>query len=423
MEENKKNKKRTAAKKGGGISKNKRNFNFKMFNLNQDTLIKTAKAVLLVVVILILLFVAADRFGNITFSSVGDYFSGLISGAKQGEGYPYHFESVTPDNVMKINGALLVVDGDKNYVLDSTAKKLSENMHTYSTPLAHSMNGRAIVFDVGGTGYRVISKTKLLYENNTDSKIINASIGKDGSVALAVRGSGAMSRLLVYNKNQKLVFDWSCAKETIIATALSDNGKRAAISIVGAENGELYSKVLVFDFSYSEPVAEYEYGNNIVSIIKFINRQKIMAAGEKILSFIKNDKEKEDIDLSLNTLSCIYTDSGNMTAAVFSKYGSSSVKILKAYSKNGKELFSTEINSTVRDVSCEGGYISVLTDRQLLSFNKRGKQVGSSEVSSDVISCFTNGSNTYVLTTGAIEKHKTFGTTEKKTTQVSAENN
>ena len=37
----------------------------------------------------------------------------------------------------------------------------------------------------------------------------------------------------------------------IIAVAVSDNGKRAAVIAVGAENGELYCKVHIFDFSYS----------------------------------------------------------------------------------------------------------------------------------------------------------------------------
>lgn len=382
--------------------------------LEQEKLFSLIKAILVIMVILILLFVAADRFGNITFSSVGDYFGGLVSGAKSGEGYPYYFESMTPDNVIKINSNLMVIDDDKTYVLDSTAKKLSENSHSYSVPLAQSVNGRAIVYDVGGNGYRVLSGTKLLYENNAESKIITASLGKDGSVALGVRGNGAMSRLIVYNGSQKLVYDWSCAKESIISTAVSDNGKRAAVALVGALNGELYSKVLVFDFDYSKPVFEYEFGEKIVSEVKFINGNKIMASGEKVLSFIKNANDKEDIDLSLNTLSGIYTDESNMTVAVFSKYGSASVKILRGYSKNGKELFSTEINSNVRDVSCSGGYISVLTDRQLLSFNRRGKQVGSAYISSDGISCYTNGSNTYVLTTGAINKYKTFGNTKNE---------
>ena len=57
---------------------------------SQEDLIKIAKAVCIILVVLMLLFVAADRFGNITFSSVGDYFSGVISGAKSGDGHPAH---------------------------------------------------------------------------------------------------------------------------------------------------------------------------------------------------------------------------------------------------------------------------------------------------------------------------------------------
>lgn len=413
-------KKSSQKKKNNTKKTNKKNKRFDVSKINHDGLMPLLKVILVVMVVLILLFVAADRFGNITFSSIGDYFTGIVSGAKSGDGYPYYFESSSPDNVIKINSDLLVVKSDETFVLDSTAKKLSEINHSYSVPVAQTKNGRAVVFDVGGYNYRVVSKTKMLYEKTLDSKIITASLGTDGSVALGLRGEGAMSRLVVYNRSQKVVYDWSCAKESIISTAVSDNGRRAAISIVGAENGELYSKVLVFDFDYAEPIEEYDYKEQIVSNVVFIDGNKLMVSGEKVLSFIKSKDKKEDIDLSLNTLSHIYTDSSKMTVAVFSKYGSSSVKILRGYSKSGKELFSTEINSNVRDVSCEGGYISVLTDRQLLSFNKKGKQVGSAEVSSDGISCFTNGSSTYVLTTGSIDKYKTFGKTEKATTTVVA---
>ncbi len=372
-----------------------------------------AKIILIVAVILILLFIAADRFGNISFSSVGDYFGGLVSGMENGGGYPYYFESNTPENVMKIGNDFLVVEKDKVFVLDSTAKKILESEHAYAVPLAQSKNSRAVIFDAGGDSYKVVSKTKVLYEKKLDSRIITASLGKDGSVALGVRGTSAMSRLLVFNKNQKTVFDWQCAKENIISTAVSDNGKYAAVSIVGAENGELYSKVLFFDFDYSEPLYEYDFGEKIVSRVSFVNGGKIMASGEKVLSFIKGEKNKDDIDLSLNTLSRIYTNDDNTTIVALSKYGSSSVKILKGYSKNGKELFSTEINSNVRSVSCSGGYISVLTDRQLLCYNKRGKNVGSSDVPNDGISCFNSGSSTYVFTTGALEKYKSFGNNEK----------
>lgn len=375
---------------------------------NQENFIKTAKAVCIILVVLILLFVAADRFGNITFSSVGDYFSGVISGAKSGDGYPYYFESSTAQNVEKINSDLIVLTDDSTFVLDATAKKLSELQHSYSVPLISSRNGRAVIFDVGGYSYRVQSKTKILYEGTSEHKIITAAIGKDGSVALATRGDSSMSELTVYNKNQKEVFKWECAKEAIVAVDISDNGKRAAVSVLGAENGELYSKVIIFDFRYSEQISEYSYGSQTVSDVEFISSNKVLATGEEVFSII-DKTSKQDEDLSLNKLSRVYTADNNMTVAVFSKYGSSSSKIIKVYSASGKLLFTADVNSNVRSVSCDGSYISVLTDRQLISFNKKGKTVGTHDVASDGISCFTDGNNTYVLTTSAINCYKTVG--------------
>ncbi len=376
--------------------------------LAHDKFVNVIKAVCIILVVLVLLFVAADRFGNITFSSVGDYFGTLVSGAKSGEGYPYYFESSSAESVKKINSDLFVLTDSTTFVLDSTAKKFGETQHSYSQPLVLTSNGRAVMCDVGGTSYCVFSKTKKLYDSNADQKIITASIGKDGSVAIATRGDNSMSELTVYNKNRKEVFKWECAKENIIAVDVSDNGNKAVVSVVGAENGELYYKVIIFDFRYSEKISEYSFGSKSVSAVNFIGSNKILVTGKEVFSVI-GKKDKYDEDLSLNTLSRVYTSDNNITVAVFSKYGSSTSKIIKVYSATAKELFTVELDSGVRSVSCDSGYVSVLTDRQLLNYTVRGKQVGTYNISSDGVSCFSDGGNTYVLTTSSVVAYKTVG--------------
>lgn len=378
-------------------------------SIKQENLVKILKVLVVVFAVLALLFFAANKFGDVTFSSVGDYFNGLFSGVKKGEGYPYYFENSAPKDIKKINSDMLVIGDESYYVLDSTARKLNLVSHSFSQPIADSNNGRAIVFDVGSTNYSIISKTKVFFEGKTKQKILVGCVGNDGSYAVATRGETSTSQLMVFNSTHKEIFKWDCSKENIVAIDISDNGKRAAVSVVGAENGELYSKVIIFDFDYKEPLNEMNFGSQIVSKIDFINGYKFIASGENVLCIIDRSFKKEEIDLSLNTLSRIYTGENNMTAAVLSKYGSSSAKILKVYNKNGDELFSTELNFAVRSVSCDGNYISVLADNQLLSYNKRGKVVGNSEITSDGVSCFTDGNRTYVLTTSSIDCYKTFG--------------
>lgn len=394
--------------------------------LSNPKLITVLKVITIVFAALLLLFIAADRLGNITFSSVGDYFYGVISGSKQGDGFPYYFESSSPKDVKKINSNLLVLTGDSVYVLDSTARKLMTYEHSYSNPYIDSCNGRAVVCDVGGNGYCVVSKTKVLYEGTSEHKILTACVGKDGTVAIASRGESSASELTVYGKNRKEIFKWDCAKDDIVAADISDNGKRVAVSVVGAQNGELYSRVLIFDFEYQQPVFEYNYGSNIVSRVEFVDGYMLLASGTGVMSFVDKKTNRVDLDLSLNTLSRQSVGENNVTAAVFSKYGSASSKILRVYSDTGSEKFSVEINSAVRSVSCEGGYISVLTDHELLTYNRSGKLISTSSVPGDGISCFSNGNNIYVLTTASIDSYKTSGgSANRNTNQVnnSAEKN
>ena len=58
------------------------------------------KAVCIISVLLILVVIAANRFGNITFSSISDYADTVISGTKRGDGYPYYFENTGVRNVL-----------------------------------------------------------------------------------------------------------------------------------------------------------------------------------------------------------------------------------------------------------------------------------------------------------------------------------
>ncbi|MGN0562582.1 MAG: DUF5711 family protein, partial [Candidatus Fimenecus sp.] len=354
------------------------------------------KAVCMIAVLLILVVIAAYRFGNITFSSVGDYFTALISDTKNGDGYPYYFESTNVESVQAVGSDLFVLGDDATFVLDNTARKLGYTQHAFSNPVAYSAGGRVLLLDVGETSVRVLSKTKILYEENFPHKLLTGAIGKDGTVAIASRGENSQSMLTVYNKNHKEVFVWNCASENIVAVAVSDNGKRAAVSVIGAQNGELYCKVHLFDFSYSEPIASFAY-TDTVSGLQFLSGNHLLVYGKNVFTVVDGDKKELEEDLSLNTLSRVYSDdNSHYTAVVLSKYGSSASKIIKSYDRKGNLLFETELPESVKGVSCNSTYVSVLTDNFLYNYNHKGELVGKSAVDADCLKPFTDGKYTYV---------------------------
>lgn len=269
--------------------------------------------------------------------------------------------------------------------------------------------------DVGETSLRVLSKTKVLYEESFPHKLLTGAIGKNGAVAVASRGESSQSMLTVYNKNHKEIFVWHCAAENIVAVAVSDNGKRAAVSAVGAKNGEMYCKVHIFDFAYGEPIASFDY-TQTVSGLQFLSGDRLLLYGKNVFTITDGTEKVLEEDLSLNTLSRLYTDDNGFTAAVLSKYGSSASKIIKGYDRKGNLLFETELSQSVKGVSCDNMYVSVLTDSFLYNFNHKGETVGKSAVDADGLQPFTDGKYTYVYTMSGIQRYKTADFAETVTT-------
>lgn len=377
----------------------------------QARLLTVLKAVCVICVLLILIVIGANRLGNITFSSVGDYFDTLISGAKRGDGYPYYFESTGVRNVVSVGSDLFVIGDDTTFSLDATARRFGEQQHTFSSPVASSAGGRVLLLDVGENSYRVLSKTKILVEGQSEQKLLTGALGKDGTLAIASRGENSQSKLTVFNKRHKEIFVWNCASENIVAVAISADGKRAAVSVVSAQDGVLYSKVHIFDFDYNEPIASFSY-DSVVSGLTFLSGEHLLLTGKTVFTVIDGTTPIVEEDLSLNTLSCVYTDASGCTVMALSKYGSSASKLIRLYDRKGVLQFETEIDESVKGVSCDAVYVSVLTDNYLYSFNRKGEQVGRSAVDADGIRPFTDGKNTYVYGVGGIKCYKTTETAE-----------
>ncbi len=372
----------------------------------QEKLLSVLKTVCIISVVLALLVIAAQRFGDITFSSVSDYFNTLISGAKSGDGYPYYFESLAVKKVLPIEKDLFVLSDDAGFVLDNTARTLGKEEHTLSSPLSVSAGGRVLTLDVGEHSYRVQSKTKLLYEGSFPQKLLTGAISKSGAIALASRGDSSQTKLTVLNKHQKEVFTWNCANENIIALALSDNGKRVAVSVVGAADGELYSKVYLFDTSKNDPLLSLSY-TGIVPHLSFLSGDYLLVAGNKVFELYKGNEKIAEEDLSVNTFSHLYTSDSKYAIAAFSKYGSASSKIIKAYDRKGNLLFTVELNESIKGVSTDGQSFSVLSDNALYNYDREGALIGKVPIEAGCILPFTDGKWTYVWTVGGIERFKT----------------
>lgn len=374
---------------------------------------KIVKLVAVVIVVLLLILLAAGQFGGVTFSTIGDYVNVLIVGIGSGEGYPYRMNGIPICDAGVTSSDLILVYDDTVKVLDSTAKELSNYPHTYDHPVMSSNSGRALIYDVGAKSFRVQAKTRILYEKEIPYMILTGAMGKDGTVAIGSRAKDAQSMLTVYNTKAEELFVWKCAKENIISCDVSDNGKLFAVTVLGVNNGSVYSKVYIFNKQSKEPKASFEYPDSAISSVQFLSNETLFVFGNNVCEVIKGDEVKEKIDVSVNTPYKLYISDNNTAVLVLSKYSSTTQKIIKVYDKSGSELFTQEINGLVKSVSTDGKYIGVLTDEKVWLYNRTGDQCGVANVNTDAEKVMVAGRNTYVYSVDKIEKFSSVSDNEK----------
>lgn len=376
---------------------------------------KTLKVLAVVFVILLLVVIGAAQFGGVTFATIGDSIRTSLAGVGSGEGYPYRMNGVEISDAGMTNSDLVLIYDDSVKVLDSTAKELSNIAHKYNHPVMSSNSGRVLLYDEGGKSFRVQSKTRILYEKELEHIIYTGAMGKDGTVALATSASGAESMLTVFDNDKYEVFVWKCSKEHIISCDVSDNGRLFAVSVMGVDNGSIYSKIYIFNKDKTEAQATFEYKDSSVSSVQFLSNETLFVLGNNVCQIINGNEVKEQIDVSINTPSRLYISDNNTAILVLSKYSSTTQKIIKVYNKSGVELFTQEIDGLVKSVSTDGKYIAVLTDDNVQIFNRKGDSVGSADVNTDAEEVIVSSRNTYVYSLDKIERYSSVGdNTEEK---------
>ena len=374
---------------------------------------KTLKLLAIILVVLLLIIIAAAQFGGVTFSTISDNVRTAIAGIGSGDGYPYRMNGIEISDAGITNSDLLLVYDDSVKVLDSTAKELSNLTHSFDHPVMSSNSGRALIYDEGGKNFRVQSKTRVLYEKELDYMILTGAMGKDGTVAIGSRAKDAQSMLTVYNTNEEEIFVWKCAKENIISCDVSDNGKLFAVTVLGVDNGSVYSKVYIFNKKDSEPKASFEYPDSAISSVQFLSNETLFVFGNNVCEVIKGEEVKEKIDVSVNTPYKLYISDNNTAVLVLSKYSSTTQKIIKVYNKSGSELFTQEIDGLVKSVATDGKYTGVLTDENVQIYNTKGERCGSANVNTDAEKVMISGRNTYVYSVDKIEKFSSVGDNEE----------
>lgn len=284
-------------------------------------------------------------------------------------------ESTLVTEIMGDNVILLTTESVVIY--SQNGKQLLNHPHVYAKP-AVSLNGdKAVVFDRGGKAFMLIDDGELIYEGTADNTIISAEYGKNGNYALGIKGKGATTSLMVFDKKNENIFKWNCAHEHIVNIALSDNGKYAGVAVLGVENGDVFTTVHYFGFDYKDAFNTQKISGVSPLELQFTQNQLLTLVSDEGVFTVNNKKEKYKEVTSYYSSefnSFDFSYNGRYVVAL-AKYGSENNFIVDVYNNDGEIKTSVSVDFEVLSVRMSNKYIFVLGETKIMVYNLSGVNV------------------------------------------------
>lgn len=384
----------------------------KVVDLNKFRNKKTMKKIfvfmripIVILAVVAALFLSARLLGNVAVSNITDTLRQTDELFKKGEGYPYSTDVSKFRKAVSVGGGPLIIYDESSVVLGSSAKEIFSMPLSYADSKVITKNGRALIYSNSSNDIVMQSKTEKLGGITEEGAVVAAALAKNGYFATSHATEANQSVLTVYNNRFEKVFQWNCSQERIADISLSSNGKKLAVTAIGAENAEIYSRLLVFDIKSAQPLADTKYSGTLILRVVYTASNRIIAAGDNRTVVITNKGELYDelVYPTDSILAVCADDSGN-TAVFYEEFGGAKTGMVR-FSSSGKKTCTVTLDGIPDCVTAYGGKIAVADGNKINVYSSSGKVTRTFEAENHVSDIFCCSGEIYTVEGGLIRKY------------------
>lgn len=323
---------------------------------------------------------------TVTLHPVGvvEYFSGLYASVGSGSGYDINVSGSKPSYTVGAGSLYYTVSDNSVNCYNNGGKVVFERAHSYTDPVIKVSDTRYLLYAQGEKEISVNTLSKTLYTHNFESGIICAAISDSGGYAVATKSGGYDSSVAVFDKNNKKIYEWFSADETVNAIALSSNGKTLAVSTLKVENGKYVSGIYVLRFDSANPIMKRSYTDSVVYQLYAVSNSSVCAVFSDTVEFLNYKKDSvttHQSEYSVNMVKQV----GDRIIVLRTVAANRDDSLFEVYRSDGKKTSSFNVNKYITDFSYKSGKIYVLGLSELAKYDLKGNLLAAAGSSYDAL--------------------------------------
>ena len=367
--------------------------------------IRSIIVILCVSFLFIILWINRNR---LSIDSVTNWLEGRALSIGMGDGYP---SDISGDEIEACNFALLdnditLLTNTSFTVLNNTAKQMTNRPHKFNKPMMKTSGGRAILYDVGGKDYSIETIAKNIKSDKCENEIINCSISESGTYGILTESKDYLCEMTIYDKNSAEKYKYYFSEYYISNISLNNKGTNAVVCGISAEEGKLKSVVYVFDFKSEAPINKFEYEENMIREVKYINSGSVAVVGDKTAGVINlRTNTRKDFDYDKKFLTCFNIDTEEgIILSLSSVEGGQNCEIV-LLDRNGNEIKRIATLYTITYITSKNNRIIGINDNEVFAYRTSGDADGNWRVANNIKAIQLKSTNLcYVLGVNKIYK-------------------
>lgn len=339
------------------------------------------------------------------------FFANLLNRYGQFDSYDVvdHFtvSSASTLNYSEFNGGLVTYSQDGASYMDSKGEAVWNEAYDMQSPRVRIAKQRMLIYDTKGTTMKILSPEKEEGEIRTNLPIVRADVAANGTVA-AMMQEGDTGYLNVYKANGSQLAQGQVhlAKTGYpLDLALSEDGKRLAVTMASVSKGTLSSTLNIYDFSETgegkrdNVVGSFSYEDGLCPEVEFFEDGALVAYSNHKIHLIDASSEPKEVETVSVKPEIKSVMTGDTTFGIITDNEDNTARYLQVFSETGKEKYKKKLD--ISYTQCRfltNGEILITNGENLRVYNKLGGARFSYDFS-DTIAAFlpTDGRQEYLL--------------------------
>lgn len=303
----------------------------------------------------------------------------------------------------ELDNAFATLNDTHISIYDTDGGTLSTQQHNYANPIMRTSGRKALVYDSGGSGFRLQSKYKTVYEKSLQENIILARLSNNDSVAVITSNDQFVSIMTIYNGSGQEIYRWKSVEDRVIDVAFTSGGDGCAVTTCNVVSGRIVTSVYRFNFSKEEEQWHSETMSMLGLSGSFLSNGHLAVFGDTACYLL--DKDGSIIGQYTYPAQLVgYGTSGDYAALLLENQQRRKGSLVTLDGEDFKELSQVTLETSGKQLLVSGSGAMVLTDRSVDAYSKQGTLAATAEVTPQYKSFRRVGNHIFLIAGESIDR-------------------